>query len=47
MKYIKMLKKLPLVGNKIKRLKLSVKDILLEFFNKKTDIIFIDIGANT
>lgn len=47
MKFKDIIKALPFIGEKIKRLKPSQSDILLEIFNSKDRLLIIDVGANT
>ena len=42
----KILRKIPIINNKIKILKPRVEDVLLTFNKADSEITFIDIGAN-
>lgn len=42
----KLLRKLPYIGNRLKNLKLHLKNIFYKFFNKEDSRIFVDVGAN-
>jgi len=46
MKYKDILKKLPFIKEKLKSLKPSLSDILLEMFNSKEKLLIIDVGSN-
>jgi len=46
MKYKDIIKAIPFIGGKIKRLKPSQRDILLEIFNSQDVLLIIDVGAN-
>lgn len=46
MKFKDTLKKLPFIGEIIKRLKPSQSDILLDIFNPQDNLLIIDVGAN-
>jgi FkbM family methyltransferase len=46
MKIARILRKIPYIEKRIKILKPNVEDILLEFYDSDSKIIFLDIGAN-
>ncbi len=42
-----LLRKIPYIDKEIRRLKPKIEDILLEFFDTDSKIIYLDVGANT